>query len=188
MSHHAATLRCPWLVCIAANDQVAKPQFAIETARQAPKGEICIYPDIDHFDIYDGPPHEAVVGGELEFLCRQLLHRSVSGVPKAASAVRGSVCPGKAVMSRAENKKDKVTYRTTRRLPRDGFTEFWANRNPEMTGCSRWNHTMPIHFGSARVMAGTKAIKSRAKSTIARYLSMGIAARSTGTWPTAHAV
>jgi hypothetical protein len=40
VSQHAATLRCPWLVCVAANDQVAKPGPAIEAARRAPKGVI----------------------------------------------------------------------------------------------------------------------------------------------------
>jgi alpha-beta hydrolase superfamily lysophospholipase len=89
VSHHAGTLHCPWLVCIAANDLVAKPEPAIEAARQAPKGEICIYPDIDHFDIYDGPAHEAVVGDEVTFLHRHLLDRGLVGVPKAASSIRG---------------------------------------------------------------------------------------------------
>jgi alpha-beta hydrolase superfamily lysophospholipase len=89
VSHHAATLHCPWLVCVAASDQVAKPEPAVELARRAPKGEVCIYPDCDHFDIYDGPAHEAVVGDELAFLFRHLFHRSLPGLPKAASVVRG---------------------------------------------------------------------------------------------------
>ncbi|MBO0717660.1 MAG: alpha/beta fold hydrolase, partial [Rhizobiales bacterium] len=81
---HAASLHCPWLVCIAADDQVAKPGPAIEAARQAPKGELRI---IDHFDIYDGPPHEAVVADEIEFLHRHLLGRSLCGATKAGSEV-----------------------------------------------------------------------------------------------------
>jgi alpha-beta hydrolase superfamily lysophospholipase len=70
---HAATLHCPWLVCVAADDQVAKPQPAIAAARRAPYGELRVYPGIDHFDIYDGPEHEAVVADELGFLRRHLL-------------------------------------------------------------------------------------------------------------------
>jgi pimeloyl-ACP methyl ester carboxylesterase len=81
---HAASLHCPWLVCVAADDQVAKPGPAIEAARQAPKGELCIYPGVDHFDIYDGPCHEAVVADEIEFLYRHLLGRSLCRTTKAA--------------------------------------------------------------------------------------------------------
>jgi len=84
---HAASLHCPWLVCIAADDQVAKPEPAIEAARQSPKGELRIYPGIDHFDIYDGPSHEAVVADEIDFLHRHLLGRSLSGTTKAGSEV-----------------------------------------------------------------------------------------------------
>jgi pimeloyl-ACP methyl ester carboxylesterase len=82
---HAASLHCTWLVCIAADDQVAKPEPAIEAARRAPKGEIRIYPGVDHFDIYDGPTHEAVVADEIEFLQRHLLGRSICGTTKAGS-------------------------------------------------------------------------------------------------------
>jgi pimeloyl-ACP methyl ester carboxylesterase len=70
---HAATLHCPWLVCVAEDDQVAKPQPAIDAARRAPHGELRVYPGVDHFDIYDGPEHEAVVADELRFLRRHLL-------------------------------------------------------------------------------------------------------------------
>jgi pimeloyl-ACP methyl ester carboxylesterase len=82
---HAASLHCPWLVCIAADDQVSKPGPAIEAARQAPKGELRIYPGTDHFDIYDGPIHEAVVADEIEFLHRHLLGRRLVGATKAGS-------------------------------------------------------------------------------------------------------
>lgn len=70
---HAATLHCPWLVCVAEADQVAKPGPAVDAAHRAPHGELRIYPGVDHFDIYDGPQHEAVVADELEFLTRHLL-------------------------------------------------------------------------------------------------------------------
>ena len=63
----------PWLVCVAEADQVAKPGPAIEAALQAPRGELRTYPDVDHFDIYDGPEHETVVADELAFLRRHVL-------------------------------------------------------------------------------------------------------------------
>ncbi len=74
-ARHAATLHCPWLVCIGEADQVAKPGPAIAAARRAPLGELCTYPGVDHFDIYDGPQHEAVVADELDFLRRHLLRQ-----------------------------------------------------------------------------------------------------------------
>jgi alpha-beta hydrolase superfamily lysophospholipase len=74
---HAATLHCPWLVCVGDADQVAKPGPAIAAAKRAPRGELRIYPGVDHFDIYDGPEHEAVVADEVEFLRRHL----IAGLP-----------------------------------------------------------------------------------------------------------
>jgi alpha-beta hydrolase superfamily lysophospholipase len=72
-ARHAATLHCPWLVCVGEADRVAKPGPAIAAARRAPLGELRTYPDVDHFDIYDGPHHEAVVADQLEFLRRHLI-------------------------------------------------------------------------------------------------------------------
>jgi pimeloyl-ACP methyl ester carboxylesterase len=72
-ARHAATLHCPWLVCVGEADRVAKPGPAIAAARRAPRGELRTYPGVDHFDIYDGPEHEAVVADEIEFLRRHLL-------------------------------------------------------------------------------------------------------------------
>jgi alpha-beta hydrolase superfamily lysophospholipase len=69
----AARLHCPWLVCVGEADQVAKPGPAIAAARRAPLGELRTYPGVGHFDIYDGPPHEALVADELAFLRRHLL-------------------------------------------------------------------------------------------------------------------
>jgi alpha-beta hydrolase superfamily lysophospholipase len=69
---HAAGLHCPWLVCVGQADQVARPGPAIAAARRSPMGELRTYPGVDHFDIYDGPEHEAVVADELEFLSRRL--------------------------------------------------------------------------------------------------------------------
>jgi alpha-beta hydrolase superfamily lysophospholipase len=70
---HAATLHCPWLVCVGEADRVAKPGPAIAAARRAPHGELRIYPNVDHFDVYDGPEHEAVVVDQIDFLRRHLL-------------------------------------------------------------------------------------------------------------------
>ncbi len=72
-ARHAAKLHCPWLACVGEADRVAKPGPAIAAARRAPQGELRTYPGVDHFDIYDGPEHEAVVADEVEFLRRHLL-------------------------------------------------------------------------------------------------------------------
>ncbi len=70
---NAARLHCPWLVCVGEADRVARPGPAITAARRAPLGELRTYPGIDHFDIYDGPAHEALVADQLAFLRRHLL-------------------------------------------------------------------------------------------------------------------
>jgi alpha-beta hydrolase superfamily lysophospholipase len=69
---HAETLHCPWLVCVGEADNVALPGPAIAAGRRAPKGVVRIYPGVAHFDIYDGPEHEAVVADEVAFLRRHL--------------------------------------------------------------------------------------------------------------------
>jgi alpha-beta hydrolase superfamily lysophospholipase len=73
-ARHAAKLHCPWLVCIGEADRVARPAPAVAAARRAPKGELRTYPGVDHFDIYDGPAHEALIADQLEFLRRHLGH------------------------------------------------------------------------------------------------------------------
>jgi pimeloyl-ACP methyl ester carboxylesterase len=72
-SRHARSLHCPWLLCVGEDDRVARPGPAIAAARRAPYGELRTYPGVDHFDIYDGPEHEAVVADEIDFLRRHLL-------------------------------------------------------------------------------------------------------------------
>jgi pimeloyl-ACP methyl ester carboxylesterase len=69
---HARRLHCPWLVCVGEADRVARPGPAIAAARRAPHGELRSYPGVDHFDIYDGPVHEAVVADQLAFLERHV--------------------------------------------------------------------------------------------------------------------
>ena len=71
-SQHAAGLHCPWLVCVGEADRVARPQAAIAAARRAPQGELRTYPGVDHFDVYDGAEHEALVADQLAFLRRHL--------------------------------------------------------------------------------------------------------------------
>ncbi|WP_232541813.1 alpha/beta hydrolase [Nocardia bovistercoris] len=68
----ARTLHCPWLVCVGGADRVAAPGPAIRAARRAPHGELRVYPGVDHFHIYDGPEHEAVITDEIEFLRRHV--------------------------------------------------------------------------------------------------------------------
>jgi len=68
----ASSLHCPWLVCVGEADRVAKPGPAIAAARRAPSGELRTYPGVDHFDIYDGPEHDAIVADQLDFLRRHL--------------------------------------------------------------------------------------------------------------------
>lgn len=72
-ARHAAKLHCPWLVCVGEADRVARPGPAIAAARRAPLGELRTYPDVDHFDIYDGPEHDAAVTDQIAFLRRHLL-------------------------------------------------------------------------------------------------------------------
>ena len=69
----ARRLHCPWLLCVGEADRVARPGPAIAAARRAPLGELRLYPGVDHFDIYDGPEHEAVLADELAFLRRHLI-------------------------------------------------------------------------------------------------------------------
>ncbi len=83
---HAATLHCPWLVCVGEADRVAKPGPAIAAARRAPRGELRTYPGVDHFDIYDGPQHEAVVADQIAFLRRHLLSGEGASPEPRASA------------------------------------------------------------------------------------------------------
>jgi pimeloyl-ACP methyl ester carboxylesterase len=70
---HARRLHCPWLVCVGEADQVARPSVAIAAAERAPRGELRLYAGVDHFDIYDGVEHEALVADQLAFLERHVL-------------------------------------------------------------------------------------------------------------------
>jgi uncharacterized protein len=64
---YARRLRCPWLVCVGGANRVAAPGPAIRTVRRAARGELRIYEGVDHFDIYDGPAHEAIIIDQFAF-------------------------------------------------------------------------------------------------------------------------
>lgn len=70
---YARDLHCPWLVCVGGADKVARPSVAIAAAKRAPRAELRVYPDLDHFDIYDGPGLEALVADQLAFLDNHVL-------------------------------------------------------------------------------------------------------------------
>jgi alpha-beta hydrolase superfamily lysophospholipase len=78
----ASKLHCPWLVCVGEADRVAKPGPAIAAARRAPLGELRTYPGVDHFDIYDGPEHDAIVADQLDFLRGHLLADASPAPPR----------------------------------------------------------------------------------------------------------
>ncbi|MFL5872807.1 MAG: alpha/beta hydrolase [Solirubrobacterales bacterium] len=85
----ASRLHCPWLVCVGEADRVARPGPAITAARRAPRGELRTYPGVDHFDIYDGPEHDAIVADQIDFLRRHLLtNRGTNGRRAAPQAAR----------------------------------------------------------------------------------------------------
>ena len=84
-ARHATRLHCPWLVCVGEADRVAKPGPAIAAARRAPLGELRTYPGVDHFDIYDGPHHEALIADQLAFLRRHLLGEDCASAAGAAA-------------------------------------------------------------------------------------------------------
>lgn len=83
---YARRLHCPWLVCVGAADRVAKPSVAMAAAERAPRGEVRSYAGVDHFDVYDGPEHEALVADQLAFLERHALIGGERDVASQAAA------------------------------------------------------------------------------------------------------
>lgn len=67
---HSGTDECAAWLYPAAGD--SEPAPAIVAARRAPRGELRTYPGVDHFDVYDGPEHEALVADQVDFLRRHL--------------------------------------------------------------------------------------------------------------------
>jgi hypothetical protein len=64
-------VRSPIMVCVCEQDSVAPARPTIAYARQAPRGELKIYP-YSHFSIYIGEPFEQVFRDQVEFLQRVL--------------------------------------------------------------------------------------------------------------------
>jgi dienelactone hydrolase len=67
----AARVRCPILFCICEGDSVAPAKATKRHARNAPRGEIQLYPE-GHFEIYIGTAFERVVADQLAFLGRHV--------------------------------------------------------------------------------------------------------------------
>lgn len=62
-------VKSPILVCVCESDSVAPAKPTIAYARQAPRGELKVYP-YNHFVIYTGEPFERVFADQLAFLQR----------------------------------------------------------------------------------------------------------------------
>jgi pimeloyl-ACP methyl ester carboxylesterase len=69
----AARVRCPILFCICEGDSVAPAKATKRHARNAPRGEIRLYPE-GHFEIYVGAAFERVVADQLAFLAKHVPH------------------------------------------------------------------------------------------------------------------
>lgn len=67
----AKKVKFPILFCVSNTDSVTPPDQTLRYARSAPLGEIKRY-DAGHFDFYLGPPFEALVRDQVEFLTRHL--------------------------------------------------------------------------------------------------------------------
>lgn len=82
----ASRIRCPLMVCVAEDDAIAPAAPALRAAVRAPHHEVRHYPG-GHFDIYQGPVFERVIGDQVEFLCRHLEDRCsqgmLTGAPRA---------------------------------------------------------------------------------------------------------
>jgi dienelactone hydrolase len=63
----AERLRMPLLVCVADDDLEASPEFALEVAARAPRGEARRYP-VGHFAVYVEPLRSRVIADQITFL------------------------------------------------------------------------------------------------------------------------
>lgn len=71
----APRIPCPYLVCVADDDDLTPPEWAVDAAALAPHGEVKRYPG-GHFDLYDGPHHDAAAGDQAAFLARHISSRA----------------------------------------------------------------------------------------------------------------
>jgi pimeloyl-ACP methyl ester carboxylesterase len=72
---YAARVRCPLLVLVSDDDQVALPKAAVDAANRAPRAELVRLPGGHYAPFLDG--HEQAVEAELSFLHRQVPARRV---------------------------------------------------------------------------------------------------------------
>jgi hypothetical protein len=68
-------LPCPWLVCIADQDDLTPPEIARDLAQRG-GAEVCGYA-LGHFDIYRGAGFEQIVADQSAFLVRNLVETEV---------------------------------------------------------------------------------------------------------------
>ncbi len=61
---------------------------AAHVSAPEPLGELRTYPGVDHFDVYDGEQHEALLADQIDFLSRHLLMDRGPGPQVAASLAR----------------------------------------------------------------------------------------------------
>lgn len=67
----AKLLNIPWLVQVAANDLTTPVKPAVKAAKNAPKGELLVYP-CGHFDVYVPPLFQQIVGDQIRFLKKHM--------------------------------------------------------------------------------------------------------------------
>ena len=65
----ASRITCPLHVTVCDDDSVAPARTTTRLVSRAPRGEI-VHRPVGHFDIYDGPEFEQVVGDQIGFLRR----------------------------------------------------------------------------------------------------------------------
>jgi len=65
---NAGKVECPLLVQVAGEETLLRNGAAESAARRAPRGELCHYPGLDHFDVYWDDGFDAVVADQLAFL------------------------------------------------------------------------------------------------------------------------
>src|SRR3954470_12371506 len=90
---HAATITCPWLVCVADGDVVTPPRPALKAAGLAPRGEARRYEGA-HFEIYLGELFERIVADQIEFLERHLLRARRFGATQGTPSRPSVRSPG----------------------------------------------------------------------------------------------
>lgn len=95
-ARRTSRITCPTLYCIAEEDQLTPPRFALGAAARTPRAEVRRYP-IGHFEIYVGEPFERAVADQVEFLTRHLsgpAGEAANAREGAASAPVGLGAPG----------------------------------------------------------------------------------------------